>query len=89
MSKLKWEDVTSFRSIGNVPESNFHLKTEEITICIVSNHKDYKGEWIMHCYDLKLTEFELGFEYGEPIENVQKEAIRIIKDKLMSMYDSL
>ena len=85
---MDWKDCTSY-SRGNkerIPTA-FELRFPSgLLLVIMSGHIYYKGEWVMHCFNVGIDAHPL---IVKTQEEAQRKAIRIVKAKIKRWYDEL
>lgn len=82
----KWIDITSYsRDSDRSNPTSWELRTGEIRICITNGHRDYKPEWIFHCYILGFNTISL--KQATTKEDAAKLAIKLCKGRVKNLYD--
>lgn len=70
--------------------TSWRLKTSALTITIVSGHRFYPGEWVMHCHDVGIDTHPLKMNSALfTALQAQEEALGIVKNKIETMLKSL
>lgn len=60
-----------------------------LKITVTSSHRIYQEEWVMHCQMLGIDTKPMGISVSEPAEDAQREATRIVRNRLKSLYNVL
>lgn len=85
--KKEWIDSTSYsQSDLEKKPTCWSLKTKSLRIIITCGHIYYKGEWIMHCFDLGIKEMSL---FVKTKEEAKKKSINIVKNLLNNMLKEI
>jgi hypothetical protein len=85
-----WKDTTSFSQGDKEKVPNiWTLRTDQLTISLVRNHRMIQGQWVMHCTLLAIDTLPIGLPSSEPIEVAQEIAITKVRDKLSAMMKSI
>ncbi len=87
---IKWKDTTSFSQGDKERIPNlWTLRTSELTISLVRNHRYVEGQYVIHCTSLSIDTLPIGLPSSEPIEVAQEIAITKVRDKLSAMMKSI
>jgi hypothetical protein len=82
-----WKDTTSYsQSEKERLPGTFTIKDENLTITITNGHIYHKGEWIMHCHKLGITEHVLGVKTEL---SAKVEALKVVGAKILKLRASL
>jgi len=81
--KVQWQDVTSYTHSerGVRQPDTWAVVFNKVRICVTRNHRDYPGEWVMHCHVLLIDTHPLGFPSDARKEDVQLKAIAVARRK--------
>jgi uncharacterized OB-fold protein len=86
-----WKDITTYRQgqKERVPTS-WEYSNGIIRISITCGHIYFpSGEWVMHCPAIRMNTYETKLPKETELHIVQETAIRIVKDRLKKLYESL
>lgn len=88
-----WKDITSYprgqaERIERFPTS-FELNTKKTSITLTNNHRDYKGEWVIICYQLGRFPVKLKISKDATLEQAQNFALSYVKSELSAVLESL
>lgn len=79
---MEWTDATSYsRGDNERKQSAWELKLPSLRIWVGNKHKDYPGEFIMHCFELGIDTMRLNLKADCQIDLVKEKAWRICKTK--------
>jgi hypothetical protein len=83
-----WKDCTSYsRNDKERKPTIFELKLPSgLRISIVNGHIYYKGQWIMHCFDIGIDTHPLNVKTQE---EAQEKAIKTVRTKIKRWHDDL
>lgn len=83
-----WIDSTSYRRGENRVPTMFTAATGQLAITVTCGHRDYKGEWVMHCEALHINAEPLG-AHCKTASQAKREAISIVCRTLSSLSESV
>ena len=85
-----WKDTTTRgRGQENKPSDIWSLETSEIRISVMTGHRDYPGLWVMSCYALGIDARQFGAKPEATPEQAQELALKVVRQKLNKMLQSL
>ena len=87
---MKWEDATSYsRGQEHIPTAWATTIGPEVgRIFVTSSHRDYPGQWIMHCYRLGIDTLLLD-DSPDTAQEAQAIALVVVRAKVQAMMDEL
>lgn len=85
---MVWKDCTNYsHNVKELKPTTFELKTpSNLRIIITNGHLYYKGQWIMHCFDVGIDTHPL---HAKTREEAQEKAIATVRAKVKRWHDSL
>lgn len=91
-NKTMWKDITRYprgqaERIERLPTS-FELSTQKTSITLTNNHRDYKGEWVIICYELGRFPV-IKIPKDATLEQAQNFALSYVKSELSAILESL
>lgn len=72
--------------MGFVVDDYHKVSTGEIDIAISLSKNN---QWQLNCRKIGIVDFLLDFSYGEDVEHIKEEALKIVREKLTTMRKSL
>lgn len=85
-----WKDITSY-SRGQLERTPtmWAFSNDKITITLMNDHRDYKGQWVISCYALSQHAIRLKISNDATLEQAQNFALSYVKSELASIIESL
>jgi hypothetical protein len=78
--KNEWTDATTYsRDQVDKKQTAWELKLPSLRIWISNGHRDYPGEFILHCFALGLNTHRLNLKADCDIEKVKEKAVKICR----------
>lgn len=85
---MKWKDATIYsRGAARVPTAWALQPCADLRLVVTCGHVYHPGEWIMHCAPWFNTR-PLGSDV-KSAEDAQKEALRLVREKVAAMAAAL
>ena len=85
-----WKDTTTrSRNEPNAPADTWSYENKLLRISVVIGHRNYPGEWIMHCFSLGFDTFRMRLGAEISPEEAQATAFNIIRNRLTAALNSL
>jgi hypothetical protein len=82
-----WKDSTSYsRDTKEKIPTTFSTNVGECRISITCGHRDYRPEWVFHCYELGFDTKCIGNELTA--QEAAEKAVGICRDKAQKLYDA-
>ncbi len=80
--KAEWKDGTSYsRHDEERKQTVSTAKDGPIEITVVSDHRDYPGEWVMHCHALGISTFRL--KNCKTEADAKRRALQTVNDRFL------
>jgi len=78
-----WVDATQYRrdDTDRIPTA-WRTQNTKLVIYITCNHIDFKGEWVMHCYNLGLKCYQLNCK---TMKEAKVKSLQIVKNELNTL----
>jgi len=90
MEQQNWIDSTTYtRNDKNRVQSAWTLKNKHIKITVMNKHRYYPGKWVLHCFSIGIKEHILGCAEKYTVEQAKQIGLKIVKNRLQSMLDSI
>lgn len=86
---MEWKDATSYSKHGERVQNVWMFKGKVLTVKVVKHHRNYPGEWIMHCRDISISDKSLGNHNTMTLEQAQQSALSIVKNRLSDMVSDM
>jgi hypothetical protein len=85
---MVWKDCTNYsRNDEERKPTSFELKfSSDLRITITNGHLYYKGQWIMHCFNVGIDTYPLNVKTQE---EAQEKAIATVRAKVKRWHDAL
>ena len=89
MEERGWKDSTSYSKGGRGKKepSAYMWENGRLRITVTKGHIYYKGQWIMHCHKIGLTEIDLHLSGDVVAEKAQERAINIVRSYLRDLIE--
>jgi len=85
-----WKDITSYsRGQTERKPTMWGLSNDKITITLMCNHRDYKGQWVISSHVLGQHAIRLKIPNDATLEQAQNFALSYVKSELVAIVDSL
>ena len=86
---MEWTDATSYsRDAKNKIQTAWELKLPNVKIYITNNHTYYKGEIVMHCFQLGIDTKYLNLP-ADKVEEAKEKALNIVKEKINAIVKDI
>ena len=82
-----WKDSTSYsRDVKEKIPTGFSTNVGECRITITCGHRDYRHEWVFHCYELGFDTKHIGKDLTA--QEAAEKVVGICKEKARMLYDA-
>ena len=86
---MNWEDATNYsRSDSERKQTAWAIETGQLRIFISNSHRYYPEAWFVSCFSIGLESI-MKIPYSSTPEQAQEHAIKIVKQRLQKMINSL
>lgn len=77
---MEWKDATNYsRDQKERKQTAWELKLPSLRIWIGCGHRNYPGEFVMHCFELGVDTHRLNLKADTDIEIVKEKALKICR----------
>lgn len=84
---MKWQDITTYsRDDKERKPTSFACRGPNLGIVVTCGHRDYPGQWVMHCSRLGIDTFLLE---AKDLKSAKEEAVKVASSKIALYADDL